>query len=163
MGTIVKPTGISFNDGTVQSTAAQGFPPGTAILFVQSTAPTGWTKSTTHNDKALRVVSGSVSSGGSVPFSSAMTNKSMSIGGTTLSINQMPSHNHTWTAVTAAVVGQNTYYRYNYGYTSITGGEVTGSTSGDVASQGGGQSHTHSISNIDMNIQYIDVIICTKD
>jgi hypothetical protein len=38
---------------------AQPFPSGTVMLFQQTTAPIFWTKQTTHNDKALRVVSGS--------------------------------------------------------------------------------------------------------
>jgi hypothetical protein len=47
------------------------FPSGTVMLFVQTAAPTGWTKVTTHNDKALRVVSGTVSTGGTSAFSTA--------------------------------------------------------------------------------------------
>src|SRR5712671_6740374 len=38
--------------------AAERFASGTRLLFQQTSAPTGWTKDTTHNDKALRVVSG---------------------------------------------------------------------------------------------------------
>ncbi len=49
-----------------------GFPSGTSMLFQQTAAPTGWTKQTTHNDKSLRLVSGSVGTGGSVAFSTAM-------------------------------------------------------------------------------------------
>jgi hypothetical protein len=45
--------------------AAAGFARGTRMLFQQSTAPAGWTKDATINDKALRVTSGSVGSGGS--------------------------------------------------------------------------------------------------
>lgn len=41
--------------GTV---ASAEFPATTAMAFWQASAPTGWTKSTAHNDKALRVVSG---------------------------------------------------------------------------------------------------------
>ena len=39
-------------------------PGGTIMFFQQSTAPVGWVKEATHNDKSLRVVSGSVSPGG---------------------------------------------------------------------------------------------------
>ena len=43
---------------------------GTKMLFQQSTAPTGWTKDTTnYNDHALRVVTGTASSGGTNAFS----------------------------------------------------------------------------------------------
>jgi hypothetical protein len=37
-------------------------PPGTITTAENATAPTSWTKLTTHNDKALRVVTGTVSS-----------------------------------------------------------------------------------------------------
>jgi len=67
--------------GRVTSAAngsASGFPSGTAMMFVQTSAPTGWTKSTTHDNKALRVVSGTASSGGTVNFSTAFASKSVS-------------------------------------------------------------------------------------
>ena len=41
------------------------------MLFQQTAAPTGWTKQTTHNDKALRLQTGTVGTGGSVAFSTA--------------------------------------------------------------------------------------------
>ena len=50
---------------------------GTKMLFQQSTAPTGWTKDTTHNDKALRVVSGTASIGGSVAFTTAFASQTL--------------------------------------------------------------------------------------
>ena len=57
---------------------AGGFPSGTRMLFQQSSAPTGWTKDTSTNDSALRVVSGSVGSGGSVGFTTAMSQRTPS-------------------------------------------------------------------------------------
>lgn len=54
-------------------TAPSAFPSGTKMLFVQTTAPTGWTKDTTNNDKALRVVSGTASTGGTGAFSTIFT------------------------------------------------------------------------------------------
>jgi hypothetical protein len=53
------------------------FPSGTVMLFVQTAAPTGWTKSTTHDNKALRIVSGTASSGGSVAFTTAFASQSV--------------------------------------------------------------------------------------
>lgn len=44
-------------DMSIVAGVLHSFPAGTAIPFFQASAPTGWTKSTTHNDKALRVVS----------------------------------------------------------------------------------------------------------
>lgn len=79
-------------------------PAGTRMLFQQSAAPTGWTTDTSQNDKALRVVSGSTSSGGSVAFSSAFTSHtpagsvSTTVSGnteyTTLTTAMLPAHRH---------------------------------------------------------------------
>lgn len=44
------------------------------MVFVQSTTPTGWVRDNTYNEHTIRVVTGaSVSSGGTLDFSSAMT------------------------------------------------------------------------------------------
>lgn len=50
------------------------FPTGSTTIFKQSTAPVGWTKITTYNNYTLRIVSGSVSTGGTIDFSTAMVN-----------------------------------------------------------------------------------------
>ena len=81
------------------------FASGTKMLFQQTAAPTGWTKDTSHNDKALRITSGTVSTGGSVAFETAFASQSVagsisnSVSGSTashtLTIAQMPAHNHT--------------------------------------------------------------------
>jgi hypothetical protein len=105
--------------GSATVTIPTAFASGTAMLFQQTSAPTGWTKSTTHNDKALRVVSGTASSGGTTAFSTAMGTPSVSgsvgingepavgnlavsmsgnISNTTLSVNTIPSHSHSATA-----------------------------------------------------------------
>ena len=56
-------------------TNAKPFPSGTVMLFAQTSAPTGWTKSTTHNNKALRVVSGTAGSGGSNAFTNTLASR----------------------------------------------------------------------------------------
>ena len=51
---------------------AQAFPSGTKMIFQQTAAPTGWTKITSSIDnKALRIVSGTVGSGGNQTFTGA--------------------------------------------------------------------------------------------
>ena len=158
-------TKIVFPDNSEQTTAAvTAFPSGTVMLFVQSTAPTGWTKSTAHNDKALRVVSGAVGSGGSVAFSTAFASQSISaswsgsIGATTLSIAQIPSHTHGYEGWFGTQV---------LGTLDTFGGWAQGTY--DTGATGGGGSHTHSVSgsvavnSINMAVQYVDVIICTKN
>jgi len=132
-------------------------PSGTAMLFAQTSAPTGWTKSTTHNNKALRVVSGAASSGGSVAFTTAFASQAVTgtVGDTTLTIAQIPSHSHTYPngATTAS-------YKVD-GNTGPSGYFASGSTD----ATGGGGSHTHTFTGtaINLAVQYVDVIIATKD
>jgi len=76
--------GTSDNSTKVATTAyvttavanAEPFPSGTKMIFQQSSAPTGWTKVTSNvNNKALRLVSGNVSSGGNQSFTSAFASR----------------------------------------------------------------------------------------
>lgn len=148
------------------NTSSLGFPTGTLMLFQQTSAPTGWTKQTTHNDKALRVVSGTASSGGTSAFTTVFTNQTptintsgLSAGATTLSTTQMPSHAHSYSAPSGTTNVSSTPE------TSVVSG-ITGSTTG---SEGGGGSHTHSVlgsatsSAITLNVQYVDLIIASKN
>ena len=61
------------------------FDSGTTIVFYQASAPTGWTKSTSHDNKALRVVSGTGGgSGGSSSFTSVFASRGV----------PLPEHTH---------------------------------------------------------------------
>lgn len=144
-------TGITFPDGTTQTTAAaSAFPAGTLMLFQQTAAPTGWTKQTTHDNKALRVVSGAAGSGGSVAFTTAFANGTT--GATTLSTSQIPSHTHTFAASSFQAVTSGGYASANSNAQSIS----TLTTN----SSGGGGSHDHSLS---LAVQYVDLIIASKN
>jgi hypothetical protein len=138
----------SFSGSGSSLTGIQAFDSGTVMLFQQTTAPTGWTKLTTHDDKALRIVSGTVGSGGATAFSAVLNG---TVGATTLTTAQMPSHSHTPRRYTNGSAGDN-----NIGNStaSLTAENVSLSTT----STGGGGSHTHS-----MDVAYVDVIIATKD
>lgn len=150
-------------------------PSGTRMLFQQTAAPTGWTKITTENDKALRVVSGTASTGGSVAFTSAFATKSVagtianavsgSVGGTTLTNSHLPN-NWYWNSSTPGGSRLDNYANFNY-----TARLPDWDT---YRIQGDGAAHDHSAgslavsstftgSNIDMSVQYVDVIICSKD
>lgn len=78
-----------------------GFASGTALLFPMANSPTGWTKQTTQNDKAIRVVSGTsggTAGGGAQSFSQCFSSTRTAggtIGGTSLTGAQLPSHTHT--------------------------------------------------------------------
>ena len=183
------------SDGSVWTSSAipiQGFPSGTVMLFVQTTAPTGWTKSTTHDNKALRVVSGTVTTGGSVAFTTAFASQAVSgtVGGTALTEAQMPSHSHTYSGTTnnPSITMSGTF---NAGkppgasgvFTQVSsvvagsgsGAQPSGSQysyntththtfSGTTAGAGSTTSHTHGFTGtaINLAVQYVDVIIATK-
>ena len=138
---------------------------GSLMLFQQSTAPINWTKQITHNDKALRVVSGPASSGGTFTFTtvfgSSFASKSIpgTVGDTTLSTPQIPSHTHPYNHPVQpgfANVGKHPS-KYNDVYDAPT--------SGNSNDTGGGGSHTHSFAggSISFEVQYVDVIICSKN
>jgi hypothetical protein len=154
--------------GGVIKEIGASFPSGTVMLFVQTAAPTGWTKSTTHDNKALRVVSGTASSGGTSSFSTVFQNQTptintsgLSAGATTLSTAQMPSHTHTFPYLSGDVTEG-----IQYGFASSV--RNSGGTHAS-SSTGGGGSHSHSMSGsatssaVTLAVQYVDVIIATKD
>jgi hypothetical protein len=68
-----------YNDGTNvidAVTPSVSFDAGTRMIFAQTTAPTGWTKDTSnYNNHALRVVTGSASTGGSVDFTTSFASQ----------------------------------------------------------------------------------------
>ena len=125
------------------------FASGTVMLFVQTAAPTGWTKSVANNDKALRVVSGAASTGGSVAFTTAFAS-GLSDSAVTLTTAQIPSHNHNFIQ-----------YQATGGGNSSAAAAAANSVTTTVSSTGGGTSHTHSLPSF--AVSYVDTIIATKD
>lgn len=152
-----------------------GFEPGTTMTFVQTTAPVGWTKGATHNNKALRVVTGAASSGGSVAFTTAFASQAITgtVGNTTLTESQIPSHRH-FVAANANVINSPALTPTNYvardnqtggGDDTVLGGTAVDATIGLTSAKGGDQSHTHSFTgnNVNLAVQYVDLIIAVKD
>ena len=183
-GAKVGTTGTTYIGSGAELTGIDIIPAGSLMLFQQSSAPTGWTKATAHDNKALRVVTGSASSGGSNTFAAAFNNDqtvsgttsstSVTITGSTaahtLTISEMPAHTHTeggtqefGTTSSTATGVRNTGNSSpgNQFETQSTGGG--GSHSHDVGTLAGG-SHTHTFSDtFNLDVQYVDVIICSKD
>ena len=194
MPAILTANGITFNDNTSLNSKYGIIPQSIVSVFFQAAAPTGWTKLTTQNDKALRVVSGTGgASGGTTAFTTAFPNSlrtasatvpvSGTVGGTTLTSLQIPSHNHPGSAVNAQGV--------NHGHTYQRGQQVDGFASGTTdlpfyslvnTGPDGAHSHTASIGqstpgdgshthtwdgsgpgsvSTDVSVQYIDVILCS--
>lgn len=151
-----------FSDGTefyafimYSSTPAQtpSFPAGTKMVFHQTVAPTGWTKLTNsqYNDAALRMTTGTVATGGADNFT-ATFGAGKSTAGHTLTIGQMPSHNHPLShPMTPGSFegGGGSADDYNNSGSSVS-----------IGNTGGGGSHAHDLNN--MNIKYVDIIVAEK-
>ena len=157
------------------------FTSGTRMLFQQTSAPTGWTKDTSRNNRALRIVSGSVTDGGgdsfTSRFNSTVNTGNGSVHGHILSQNEIPSHYHY--AFRSGNAGQlrngsnmsannypgsgtgpgNLYETYN-----ITARNEIPDV-GRTSTIGGDGSHGHGFTNpsFNLNVLYTDVIICTKN
>jgi hypothetical protein len=158
------------------------FATGTITPFQQTTAPTSWTKQTTHDNKALRVVNGTASSGGTTAFTTVLasrtpagsisvsgTNSGGSVQGTAVSTAQIASHSH-----------RITDWLTNIGFSSnwllnMTNTVNTNSPR-DTTQTGQGGQHTHpyavpswsgsatfSGTALDFAVQYVDIILASKN
>jgi len=169
--------GVTFNDSTtLNSIYHGGFAQSSRTLMFRSSAPTGWSQITSHNNKAFRVVSGTGGgSGGSNGFTSAFASRNVSgtapvstsfnLGNSTISTNQMAQHSHSYNGggpqVSAGVA--NSPIGANNQTFAAPGGPNTGNAGGN-----GGHNHgTNSSSNggsVSANqsfaVQYVNVIIC---
>ena len=130
---------------------------GTKVLFNQSAAPAGWTKDTTHNDKILRVVSGSAGNGGSQSFSSCF-GVGKATQSHTLSTPQIASHTHVIPGT--AVLETSGYKVTSSPPTNFHRNESTPTYSQSTNSSGSSGGHSHSL---DIDVSFVDVIIATKD
>jgi hypothetical protein len=167
---------LTSNGTTWTSAAAAAFDSGTRMLFGQTAAPTGWTKDTINYDQhALRVTTGTASTGGTVNFTSAFTSQTPAgtvtitsvtgtAGATTLTTPQIPSHTHTQFKPISPGSSE---------FGSGAGGQ-TYSNNAATGSTGGGGSHDHPFSftsgsgsfsgnAINLAVKYLDVITATKD
>jgi hypothetical protein len=170
MAAVLTSTGLIFSDSSTINSKYGIFPQTTAAIFYQAAAPTGWaTPATVHNNRALRVVSGTAGgTGGTNNFTTTMASRPVSAnvpvtinglsgGNTTLSINQIPTHVH------PANRGGNV--------SAAGGGPARVANSGNTGGTGNNGAHAHPLSanaangpintSIDFRVQYIDVIYCT--
>lgn len=137
-----------------------GFAAGTRMLFAQASAPVGWTKVTSYNDYAVRLVSGTgAGTGGSTAFSSVLTARTIANSNLPVSSPwsiQDPTHRHGYIAPesTINVTGTGGYTVPQYANPANSDYAATGITLG--SNSGGGQS-------MDFAVQYLDVILCEAD
>ena len=188
MAAYLNSSGIEFVDGTSVTSRTWMFPSGTTWVFYQASAPTGWTKQTTHNDKALRVVNGVFAfdpggaAGGTQPFTTVCSptfayagtlNTTTATGNTALSAPQIPSHLHgqperyTLNAVPAL-------YNPDGAFTGWNGGDVqrapgfTRNSSGTGNNVPAAANHNHPVSasgpvntTVSLGVRYMNVIVCS--
>lgn len=126
------------------------FDAGTRMLFQQTAAPTGWVKETnaTYNDAALRMVTGTVATGGADAFTSTF-GVGKSTAGHTLSVTDIPAHAHN--------------HQYSAVLSFLQGGGADGNCARAAAatdSVGGGGAHSHNQNNF--NLKYADCIIASR-
>lgn len=155
--------------GTLATTNGRvsALPAGTVMMFVQTAAPTGWTKDTTHNDKAIRIVTGTASSGGSTAFTSVFAAR-------TITQANLPVHTHTFSGTTTT----DGAHTHTYTEAPALFGVNTGATSMPrgskfTANTGSSGSHSHTYSGTtasigsgstwDFAVQYVDLIAASKD
>lgn len=136
------------------------YPKGASTLFQQTSAPTGWTKVTSINDYAIRLVtnSGGSTGGSSRGLSTWASNRTVTTSGFAVAEAYLPAHTHSTYQDDGSSAGEAFWNNTTRGTTVTTGGAVssTGTWPATAAT------HTHSTT-VSMNLTYVDVIIATKD
>jgi hypothetical protein len=149
------------------------------MLFQQTSAPTGWTKVTSGvNNRALRIVTGSVGSGGSNSFTSVLTSTVTTGGGSvnnhTLTTAQLATHYHNlWTRNEIAIDGSRgstsnsgqaggNWNRY-VGYRQVHGSSDSYTPTSENTGSNSAHSHTFTNPNFNLDVAYTDVIIAQKN
>ena len=144
------------------------------MVFFQAAAPSGWTKSTANNDKALRVVSGT---GGGTGGTHALTSPPSTAHTHTIPLEDL---NHVHNSPVVVGVADALYMSTGFG----NGSDASAKTPlGTAAASVGAQASTFftltDVPTVDMNHQhggatgnttptafapqYIDVIVCARD
>lgn len=153
------------------NTDSTAIPKGTRMLFYQASAPSGWTqlKDTELTDATIRLVTGGAGvTEGSRAFQDvfkdglASTNAAAggTVGNTTLTESQMPSHRHSIT--TCADNGTSNSYPMGPGDTQRTQTNWTANTGGSGAHAHSftGTSHNHSLN---LNVKRATCVVCSKN
>ena len=172
MATITN-TQLQFSGNNI-STGNYHFPTGTVSLFFLSSAPSEWSQVTSQNNKAFRVVSGTGGgTGGNSSFTGCFTNRNLganfnctinssSIGGHSMSTNNMAQHSHG--------VNNGNNIQSAEGQTPQSNGITVRRGNGGTGNYGNGGSHNHPHSrnasgsfNTSLNfaVQYVDIMLCS--
>lgn len=130
---------------------------GTVMLFAQTAAPSGWTKnSSTGNNSALRVVTGTASTGGSTGFTSIFGPRTITQGN--LPSGALAGSSATFTGNASQHIGTSTSALTTTGSpTTIPIGDAT--ATGTISALNLGGSGTA----LDFDVLFVDVIRATKN
>lgn len=140
---------LGTNDVTLPSSIAAG----TVMIFQQTTVPTGWTRITVNDGNMLRVVgSATPGSGGTNDMLSRLVNQT-TVDLFTLTTTHLPSHTHT------KQFG-NTFVASNLGGLNQGDGSAPNQVLVTGNGPGGNQGHQH---NLNMNLKYVDTMVCFKN
>jgi len=177
-GNIVQITsGGKIPDSAIANTTL--VPAGSRTAWNQTTAPVGWTKDTTAalNDTAMRIVTGTVGSGGSVALSGAAYTPTISIGtpaigAHTLTTAELPpltyqiySNTGGGGSAGARIVSSGALGAISPAWANVP----TDAVQGSFRDTNGGGSHTHSFtgtptsSTVTLALKYNDFIIASKN
>jgi hypothetical protein len=143
----------------IPAVVAAVIPAGSVIPFFQANAPTGWTKVTTHANKAIRIVAGTGGgSGGSQPFTTAFNtwNVTGNVGYHALTVDEIPPHSH---LVSSARKGTGSSFDGGYFLHTVDGLNASTQNTGS----GWGHNHPFTGNPINLAVQYIDMILASKD
>lgn len=146
----------------------EGFVSGTAMLFLQAAAPTGWTRSTTHNNKTLRIVSGTGgASGGTSPFTTVFDNRTLTranLPNVTITTSQDGAHNHD-----VPIRFLNARITDSGAFVLVTPTSFSSGTVNETTDSVGNHTHSFNLNGgvtqtaINFDVQYVDAIICEKN
>lgn len=148
-------------------------PIGSITLMRMNTPPPGWTKTNTNNLNALRVVTGSTSSGGSVSYTSAfttfsasVTGSSFNVNGTSTSLTQLPTHTHAYniSSTNAAMSTVGPSFATALVPPGISGTAPSSPTTSGTDAHGHPGSVTISSigGSLDMRVKYVDSILVQR-
>ena len=148
------------------------------MLFNQTSAPTGWTKDTSSTNRALRLVSGTVGTGGVNTFTGQLNASVSTSGGSvsnhTLTTAQLATHYHNvWTRNEIGIDGSRggtgssgqasgNWNRY-VGYRQVHGSSDSYTPTSENTGSSSAHNHGFTNPNFNLNVLYTDVIIAQKN
>ena len=183
-------TATSFSGDGSNLSGVSTLDAGTQMVFLESSAPTGWTQNTASAlaNSTLRVVTGTAGTGGSTAFqdtfgssrTTATADITLDVSGTTLDVSsvsvgahtlatpELPSHTHTTNYSARQITGnpspvQNAFIPGPSGGAAGGGGDHSHPAGSQPGSLSGSVASPTSFTIPNMNIKHANAIVCSKD